>query len=456
MEEERILKEKGKKNSVRDGSFYSVMDGMGLRYITPYALSIGISNKIIGILDFLPALIGNIFRISLSKTYYKKSRKAIVLPFVFIQAFFWLPLLLVGFSYFFLGLSIALSTLFLVASYSIIVIAGLLAAPAWTSWMQDLVERNRGEYFGRRSKSTGLVLIISMLTAGLILDHFKGGKIFFGFVILFGLALIGRYASFYFLKKQYEPKATTDEKSYFSFLQFIKKMHSNNFGRFVIFTSLVSFAVAIASPFFSVYMIKDLNFSYFAFTVVSLSSLLSPILFLSFIGKLSDKVGTVRIMKISSYLTPLVPLLWIFSIFLMRSPPFVLVGYLFIVEFFSGFVWAAYNLSISNFIYDAVTKQKIILCFSYFGFINSAGSFLGGLIGGQLSSLSSVSVFGLSGILLVFLISFVLRLVPAIFIGPKLKEVRQVELSPSQVSSRIKEKVYSFLKSISFYNPEPK
>jgi len=29
MEEERLLKEKAKKNSIGDGSFYSLMDGMG-------------------------------------------------------------------------------------------------------------------------------------------------------------------------------------------------------------------------------------------------------------------------------------------------------------------------------------------------------------------------------------------------------------------------------------------
>ena len=138
----------------------------------------------------------------------------------------------------------------------------------------------------------------------------------------------------------------------------------------------------------------------------------------------------------------------------MKAPQFILVTYLFLVEFLSGFVWGAYNLSTSNFIYDAVTKQKIILCVSYFGFINSLGSFIGGFLGGHLSSLSSLSIFGLSGILLVFLISFVLRLVPAILVGPKLKEVRTVELSKEGISLRIKSKIHSFLKSISFYNPE--
>ncbi|MCX6750909.1 MAG: hypothetical protein NTZ83_05605, partial [Candidatus Pacearchaeota archaeon] len=186
MEEERLLKEKAKKNSIRDGSFCSVMDGMGLRYITPYALSLGISNRIIGVLEVLPALLANTTRIFLHKTYHKKSRKSMVLPFVFIQAFFWIPLLFVGFSYFFLGLKLSYASLFLIISYSVILISGIIAAPAWTSWMQDLVEEHRGEYFSKRNKISGLFLVISMLTAGFILDHFRGGKIFFGFAILFG------------------------------------------------------------------------------------------------------------------------------------------------------------------------------------------------------------------------------------------------------------------------------
>lgn len=454
MEEERLLKEKGKKNSLRDGAAYSIMDGMGLRYITPYALSIGISNKLIGILEVLPTLIANTTRIFLNKKYHTQSRKSMVTPFVFLQAFFWIPLLLVGFSYFFLGLKLVYASLFLIICYSIIIISGLIASPAWTSWMQDLVETNRGEYFSKRNKINGMVLILSMISAGLILDYFNGNKLFFGFAVLFLLASIGRYFSFYFLKRQYEPIPTRDDKSYFSFIQFVRKMSRNNFGRFVIFTSLVSFAVAIASPFFSVYMIKELHFSYFEFTLIKLSELISPLLLLSFIGKRTDKYGTVRIMKISGFLISLVPLFWVFSIFLNDYPKWVLVAYLFLVESFSGFVWAAYNLSTSNFIYDAVTKQKIILCFTYFGFINSVGSFFGGLIGGQLTS-SSFSLFGLGAILSVFLISFVLRIIPSLMVSTKLKEVRKVESSGSEIQAIIKEKLGYFIKLITFYNPRP-
>ncbi len=454
--DENKLKEEGRRNSIRDGSFYSIMDGMGLRYITPYALSMGSSNKLIGVLGVLPALLGNILRVFFNKSFYKKSRKEIVLHFIFIQAFFWIPLLLVGLSYFFFGLSLFYASLFLIICYSVIIISGVIAAPAWTSWMQDLVEDHRGEYFGKRNRINGLVLVISMLTAGFILDYFSKGQIFFGFVILFGLACIGRYISFSFLKKQYEPKAIKDDKAYFSFFQFIKKMPSNNFGRFVIFISLTSFAVAIASPFFSVYMLKELKLSYLSFTLINLSALISPILFLSFIGRLSDKIGTVRIMKISGFLIAFVPLLWIFSIFLVNFSPLILITYLFIIELFSGFIWAAFNLASSNFIYDAVTKQKIILCFTYFGFINSIGAFFGGFIGGQISSISSFSLFGLGGILSVFLISFVLRILPSIFVASRLKEVREVDSKAAIVSFGIRQKFESLWRMISHHSIRPK
>lgn len=455
MVSEQKLKEEAKLNSIKDGSAYNVMEGMGVRYITPYALSLGLSNTWIGFLAVFPTLFGNILRVSFNKLYYKSERKKIVLPFVFIQAFFWLPLLLVGAAYFFFGMKLLTASILLVSCYSIIIISGVLAAPAWTSWMQDLVENNRGQYFGKRNRINSIFLVISMLTAGFILDSVEGKNVFLGFAIIFCIASIGRFASFYFLKKQYEPKEVKDEKAYFSFFQFIKKMPSNNFGRFVIFVSLISFAVAIASPFFSVYMLRNLKFSYLTFTIINLSSLVSQVVFLPFIGKISDKFGTVQVMKISSFLIAFVPLLWVFSIFLMKSNSFLLISYLFIIELFSGFVWAAFNLASSNFIYDAVTKQKIILCFTYFSFLNAIGAFFGGVIGGKLSSISSISIFGLTGILLVFLISFVFRLLPFLILAPKLKEVRQVDEEPI-VEFHVREKFESFFRMISNHSLRPK
>lgn len=249
MENEESLKEEAKKLSIKDGSMYSVMDGMGLRYITPYALAFGVSNKFIGFLSMFPSLLGNSMRLIFEKIYERKSRKKTIIFWATMQCLFWLPLIITGLLYFIFDMSLLYSSILLVISYSGIIVSGSLVSPAWSSWMQDLVQKERGKYFSRRSRINGAVALVSMLIAGFILDYFNQNKIFFGFLILFSIAAIGRFISVYYLKKQYEPKFEFDKKSYFSFFQFVKKMHSNNFGKYVIFVSLISFGVALCSPF---------------------------------------------------------------------------------------------------------------------------------------------------------------------------------------------------------------
>jgi MFS family permease len=381
MKKEELLKEKAKKISIGDGSLYSVMDGAGLRYITPYALALGASNKFIGLLSMFPSFAGNSIRLLSNKMYKRNSRKKTVIFWALMQTILWLPLILTGVFYFFFNLSLIYSLILLVLVYSGIVISGSLASPAWSSWMQDLVQEDRGKYFSRRSRITGFVALVVMFLAGFVLDYFKKGNVFFGFLILFSIAGLGRLTSLYFLKRQYEPKFKYDKTTYFSFLEFIKKMHSNNFGRFVIFASLISFGVAIASPFFAVYMLKNLHLSYVAFTLITMSSVISTLLFLPLWGKISDKYGTVLVFRFCAFFISLVPILWLISSFLnLKTLPLVI--FLIISEMISGFVWAGYNLSTSNFIYDTVTRQRLAICITYFSFISALGGLLGALLGG--------------------------------------------------------------------------
>jgi MFS family permease len=427
MKEEANLKEEAKKISIKDGSYYSVMDGAGLRYITPYALSLGASNNLIGLLATLPPLLGNFLKLVFNRIYQRNSRKKTVVFWASMQALFWIPMILTGFLYFVFNLSVLYSSILLVISYSGIMISGALSSPAWSSWMQDVVQKERGKYFSKRSRVNGFVALSTMFIAGFILDYFKNGQVFYGFLILFSIAAIGRCISVSYLKKQYEPKFEFEEKSYFSFFRFLKKMASNNFGRFVIFVSLISFSVAIASPFFSVYMIKELHFSYVAFTIITMSSSISTLIFLPLWGKWSDRFGNVIVFRLCAIFISAVPLLWFVSAFLNLKFIFLMI-FLFLVEAFSGFVWAGFNLSTSNFIYDAVTRQKLALCLTYFSFINSAGSLIGATLGGILSNAQNFTLLGTSAILSLFLVSGVLRFIPSIIVGIKLKEVKKVEI----------------------------
>jgi MFS family permease len=108
-------------------------------------------------------------------------------------------------------------------------------------------------------------------------------------------------------------------------------------------------------------------------------------------------------------------------------------GYTTIIIFFiieeaiSGIIWAGFNLSVSNFVYDAVTRERIALCVAYQGILNGIAVFLGATIGGIIASLN-FNLLGLTPLLFIFLISFLLRLAVPIFLNSSMQEVRKIEL----------------------------
>lgn len=426
-QEEIELKEKTKNLSIKEGINYSVMDGAGLRYISPYALSLGANNHQIGLLTSIPSLIGNFSQLLTTKLIEKYSRKKIILFGVLMQALMWLPLLIVGYLYFFKNFESSLSVNLVILIYTLITFFGSFASPAWNSLMRDVVDKESGKYFGKRNKIIGTVVLGVMLVAGLILNFFKQkNEIFFGFAILLSVSLISRLISARLVSYHYEPELKLEKGYYFGFVSFLKQMRKNNFGKFTLFISLIMFATSIASPFFTVYMLKDLNLSYLIYTLITVAGPLSSLLFMPIWGKLADRFGNLRVLRWTGALIPLVPLLWFFSAFMTHLPSNFLFSYLIIIELFSGIVWAGFNLTSITFMYDAVSKQRLALCVAYYNILSGIGVFIGATLGGLFSSWN-IHLLGINTVLLIFLISGLARLIVYLLIIPKIKEVREVE-----------------------------
>lgn len=419
---------KARKLSIKEGAASSASDGFGTRYITPYALAIGANDMHIGFLSSLPALLGNFSQLYTIKLMFVHSRKTIAVLGALLQALMWLPVIALGFMFFMAGINSTLSLIMLIIIYTILVIFGTLIDPAWDSWMKDIVpEKIRGKYFGIRSGICGLVLLISMFAAGVILDFFKkDAKLYMGFIILFGLAFIFRTISAMLFRRKYEPAFKPNKEYYFSFKQFVTKMSQNNFGRFVIFVALMSFATAIASPFFAVYMLAYLHFSYINYTLVMISSSITTLAFMPVWGKFADSYGNLMPAKICGVLIPLIPFLWLAATLILKNNINLLVPCLMCVEAFSGFAWAGFNLAANNFMYDAVTRERIGLCAAYFNIVTNIGIFFGAIIGGFIASMSFI-FFGLIPILFVFMLSGIIRLIVSLIMAKKIKEVREVQ-----------------------------
>lgn len=417
MEQKNNSFEKRRKQSlhysIKDGAAYSVMDSTGNGYISPYAIALGANNSYIGFLSSVPGLISSLFQLKTPKLMEKYSRKAIVTTNALFQALMWFPLVIISL----INIKFKYALLIVLICYIILVSFGSAISPAWSSWMKDLVnEKESGRFFGRRNLIVGLIGLVAMLIAGFMLDLFKkSNAIFVGFALLFAIALFARLTSRHFLLQKYEPKLKLNKKYYFTFIQFIKKLPYNNFGKFTIFVALFQLGVYIASPFFTVYMLKELKFSYTMFTFITTIQALATLISMPMLGKFADKYGNIKIIKITSFLIPFLPFLW------LLSQNFY---YLSFVQLLAGFFWAGFNLSASNFVYDSVTRERMGLCVAYSNILYTIGIFIGATLGGLLSTNIRI---GINPFFALFLLSGIMRFLIPIIMLPKIKEVKRVK-----------------------------
>jgi len=399
--------------SVFDGSAYSVMSSFGEAYISPLAIALGASNKQIGFLASFPSLAGSFSQLSGARlTETLKKRKPIILTFVLLQALLWLPIIAL---LYFVG---KFDVFILIAMFTLYAIFRNIVMPAWFSMMGDLVKENeRGRYFGTRNFVTGLVAFVSLLTAGAILHHFNHftSRVFTGFALLFFVAFVARMFSLYFLSRQHEPKyKNPTDRTQLS--KFALQIIGTPFGRFVLYCNMLRFATYIASPFFAVYMLRNLHFSYMQFTFVTAATTISGFLAYAYWGKHSDLFGNRKVLFVTGMLIPAVPLLWMLSGNMF---------YLMFVESVSGFAWAGFNLASSNYLFDAVPSENRTKYVAFFDLTNGISVFFGSILGGYLAQHIKPLIFS-SGLLMLFLISGILRLTVSVCFLPHIKEYRKV------------------------------
>ena len=193
---------------------------------------------------------------------------------------------------------------------------------------------------------------------------------------------------------------------------------------FSLFFAAMQFAVGIASPYFVVYMLRDLQFSYVEFMINSAASVLLQFLTLNRWGRLSDLFGNRLILTTTGAIIPFMPMVWLFS-----SNYY----YLLAVQCVSGLVWAGFSLSASNFVFDLTPAARRATLMAAHNVLAALAVFVGAVIGGWLGTHlpNAVTLFGnriewLSALYGVFLISGFARLAVAIGFLPRLREVRPV------------------------------
>jgi len=403
---------KSLKYSIIDGSFYSAMVGFGESFFSAFATFLSFSTFQIGILGSLPQTLGSLIQLFSEKLLRLfNSRKKFVCTSAFLQALMYIPIALV---FFFGKFSIPLLILFV----SLYFIFGMIAGSAWSSWMGDMVSgEERGSYFSRRNTIAGSISFISLLLAGWTLQQFTSDlrTQYIGFATIFALALTFRIFSLIYLIKKFEPKYIPSKDDQTGFITFLKQAPSRGYGLFIIFLCLMNFSIYIAGPYFAAYMLYDLKLSYFSYTLLVASAVVSKYFAMPIWGKAVDRYGTKKVLTLSGVLMPFVPIPWIFSGNL---------GYLAVAQMFSGFAWAGFEIASFNFFFDTIIPQKRSKYMAYYNVLNGIALFAGAMVGGLLIKYNFLSW---SDYYTAFLLSGILRYIIFFMFISRLREIRAVD-----------------------------
>lgn len=358
---------KGLVYSSIEGSFAAAMISFGTNFVSAFAVNALQSNALKNsLITYLPSFLLSVSQL-LSGWLSDKmgKRKIIVLVCVLFQSLSWLAIFWV--SYYTRSITL------LITLFTLNTVIGYFGNTPWTSWLGSLIpDRKRGKYFGKRETVINLSLLISSAAAGFIITSISKTDVFAGFGIAFHLAALFRFISFIYLMKQYEPPYSPPEvvESLISIKTFLQY---KNYIRFVIFNFFLYWAVGFCSANFTIYILRDLRFDYFQFTMTNLASALGMMIFSGYWGMLRDKYGSLYAYKVSVLPVFVIALLWYLS------------GNYYILLFsmiLSGFCWSGVKISSLNVFYDHVPEKDRNRVYGVGSIFATFGAVFGAVVGG--------------------------------------------------------------------------
>lgn len=373
---------------IKEGMVTEAMSALtGGTFLVALAILLGASNMQIGILAALPSF-SSLFQLVAIKLLQKYNNRRAISVFASIVAR--LPLLIIGLLpiLFTTSTSIEVITFLLFFHYFF----GSVAGANWNSWMKDLVpEKKLGSYFSQRTRLTQTLNVFLSLTIALVLDHIKktepGFQIQTYSYMFIGGGLLGLFAT-WLLAKTPEPASYLPKENLFKLFQ--KPLKDKNFRNLLIFNSFWSFSLAIATPFFTVFMMKKLNLPLSYIICFGILGQVAGIFAVKIWGKNSDAFSNKTIIKIAAPVYIICMLSW--PLAAMAPGFYQTIAIVALINIFSGASSSGINLAIGNFGLKLASKDQAIVYLSakniVVAFFASMGPLLGGFFADYFSNRS--------------------------------------------------------------------
>ena len=365
------------KNSVYDGLFAHIFATLtGGVFLTGFALYLGMSDLMIGVLGSIPFLV-TVFQLPTSYLLGKDGRKKKVTYWgAAIARFSWVLILMVAFIP---SLSSSKKWLMILALFFLSHSCISCSYVSWLSWISDLVPDDfRGRFFGTRNMICGAAGMLAMMVFGNILDHLKNHSpegLSVGFSITIISAVIAGALGLLFLNRISEPQVSRFYQGD-SLGNILRRLFGErNFRQFLLFAIFWGFSVHFASPFFTLYFLRYLEFGYGFVALLGTISACADLLGMQVWGRISDKVRNKAVIQFAGWVAVFLPLAWVW----VRPGDLVMPV---ILQVIGGGFWAGINLCTSNLLLRISPQENRPFFLSAYNIVAGVGAALGPIMGG--------------------------------------------------------------------------
>ncbi len=376
----------GLRISVVEGVFAQIHINLtsGL-FLTSLAIYIGLNNIGIGLLSAIPAFFTGFAFFSVYLVNLMKSRRALCVVFSGFGrgVFLLLGLMLI------LGIRVDHSLFFLLIVIHNVFMS--LSGNAWLSWMSDLVPKEvRGRYFGIRNTILSAVGMVVNVVGGRILDAYELlGSLGRGLGLLYASASASSTIAAGVLRAQPEPPIPRRTPRIGHL--FLSPFADRNFKNLLRFVSFWYLLAGIASPFYLVHMLTNLQMSYSKIAFYSIIASTTSLVFQILWGRAIDRFKSKPVLTMNFFCAAFLPTIWLFADKDHLLP-------IWIDAFFTGIFWSGINLSLFSILFslaeDKELKESYFAVFSTFsGIFGFVASLCGGFIAQALAA-TKIHVFG--------------------------------------------------------------
>lgn len=314
---------RGFRGVINDGVATSVMSTLtSSTFLTAFALALGASELVIGLMAMIPAM-ANIIQLPTTYLIEKvRVRRSITIVAAALSRSFWLVIALIPLL---VPLQIALPLVLLALVPNSIL--GSIGGCSWNSWMHDLLPTNElGKFFSKRMLLATASSIPLGLFAGFFITWWEKAfpsMLLEGYSILFAGGFVAGLIGVLCISSIPEPRMSrTGNIPKFSAL-LRKPFQDSNFKNLILFMTSWSFAINLALPFLSVYMLTSLGMDTSSVMVFTVVGQISSMAFFKVWGKLSDRYSNKSVLRVSGPILIGCFLLWASTI-LFHTPTIVI------------------------------------------------------------------------------------------------------------------------------------